>query len=933
MSTADRDRLALELFQGALDLSPDERAAWLADRYEGDDDLRREVEGLLRAHERTGGILDGGLPLGDLRGALPENPGVLREEQIEPSLRAALADRYRIVEELGRGGMAIVFLAWELKHDRRVVIKALKPAIAYLYGADRFEREVQLAARLAHPHILGLIDSGSEDGVLYYVMPHVKGETLKDRLGRDGALDLPQTRTLLEDIANALAYAHAMGVVHRDLKPGNVLCAGSHAYLMDFGIAKTLYEDEGSDLTGVGHVLGTPKYMAPEQASADPDVDHRADLYAWGLLAFEMLTGEAWQTDRGAPGKGGVREGILAACPDAPPGLVDLIGRSLEPTPADRVQSADDILFYFQGGVGRRPRTGAPNRGRWIAAAMLAAVAIPAAWFLSRDRAPEVVDEGGPTRVAVAPFANETSDPALDALGNLAGDWIAQGIQRAGTLPVLPWPTVLEASHRAEEEGQTHDDMVAYLGREVGAGIVVTGSFYEIGNELSFSAVATDARTGQILTQPPSISAPRDESERAIRELRDRILGGLAALGDDRMTSTGLMNDPPTLEAYRAFDRGLRLHLQQDYGLATDAYAEAFRLDTTFLLALLGEATTRNNTGDYAGADSIIQVLEARRERLSPYDDNRLTLLGAMLDGDGERALRAARRGLEMGPASRSSYAVALIAVSLNRPLEAKEVLEAVDPDLGGMRGWAQYWTQLSHARHLLGDFEGDYEAATSMRERYPERRVASVLQARALAASGDTARLARLLDEVSSMSPNTYWSYGGALIVAGEELAVHGFRELAAPYWEQAAAWLDTQLERDPGRREHRYWLGTAYYDMGRFDDAREVFAGLVVDHPDRIDYRGLAALAIAQDGDAAAARAMLGSRPRYDPGDYLSYLARIEAVVGTEAQAISLFSEALEEGVDGFPWLHASAFRDLWALRDHPQFAQLLARGARPN
>ncbi len=918
MPPARGDRDALELFQGALEIPEPERAAWLRESTGGDDDLISEVEALLSAHARTSGILD--------RRPFNDDVGVLREDQIEPVLREALADRYEIREELGRGGMALVFLARERKHDRTVVIKALKPGVAYLYGAERFEREVQIAAQLSHPHILGLIDSGSDGGVLYYVMPHVAGETLRDRLKREGALAFEAAEPLLEDIANALAYAHAHGVVHRDLKPGNVLCAGTHAYLMDFGIAKTLDEDR-EQLTGLGHAVGTPSYMAPEQAGADPEIDERADLYAWGLLAYEMLTGSRVEKTKGAVGVE-IRERLREASPSLSDGWIELIARCLEPEPSARVASADEILLHFQTAdrmSARRSQRSRPAIWRrwWVPTA--AVVILAAGTILAWPRGPSFPDGGAP--VAVAPFVNETGDASLDPLGNLAADWIAQGVQQLGTLPVLPWPTVLDASRAAAEDGLP-TDMVSYLAREIGAGIVITGSFYDLGDEIQFGAAVTDAATGERLMSPSPISAPRDRAETAIRELRDRIMGSFAVASDERLAAVPLSREPPKLEAYRTFDRGIRLYNEQDYSAASREFANAFHQDTTFIVALLYQATTLYNTGRHAEVDSVLRLIEPSRERLTQYQDNRWEFLRSTLDGDGERALRIARRAVEMGPGSRAAYNYGLTAIHLNRPAEAFEALTSVDPEGGAMRGWAQYWTQLSHATHLLGLFDQELAAATAMREGFPERRVASVLQARALAAAGNQDSLGRLLDGIAALSPRTYWSFAGALVISGEELSAHGYAEDAGPYFERAIDWLGSQLAAEPSDRPHRYWLASAYYDLGRWPEARQVFEGLVADYPERRDYRGLAALAIAQMGEPDSALTILGDPPRFDSGDHVLTRARLESIFGNADRALDLFSEALDRGTGAVPWLHASALRDLWQLSDRPRFQQLLAR-----
>ena len=213
-------------------------------------------------------------------------------------LAEALADRYRLEREVGAGGMATVYLAEDVKHRRRVAVKVLRPELAASLGPQRFLREIEIAAQLSHPHVLPLLDSGQiptdqgGPGFLYYVMPFVDGESLRQRLAREGALPIGEAVRLLGEVTDALAHAHRRGVVHRDIKPDNVMLAERHALVTDFGVAKAVSEATGKhEATSVGMALGTPTYMAPEQASADPSLDHRADLYAIGAMAYEMLTG------------------------------------------------------------------------------------------------------------------------------------------------------------------------------------------------------------------------------------------------------------------------------------------------------------------------------------------------------------------------------------------------------------------------------------------------------------------------------------------------------------------------------------------------------------------------------------------------------------------------------------------------------------------
>ena len=201
-------------------------------------------------------------------------------------LKIALADRYRIEREIGRGGMATVYLAEDLKHHRQVAIKVLRPDLAATLGPERFLREIEVAAQLQHPHILPLHDSGEADGFLYYVMPFVEGQSLRDKLAKEGELPIGDAVRILRDVVDALTEAHAHGVVHRDIKPENILLRGRHALVTDFGVAKAVSEATGREkLTTAGVALGTPAYMAPEQAAADPHLDQRVDIYAVGAMA------------------------------------------------------------------------------------------------------------------------------------------------------------------------------------------------------------------------------------------------------------------------------------------------------------------------------------------------------------------------------------------------------------------------------------------------------------------------------------------------------------------------------------------------------------------------------------------------------------------------------------------------------------------------
>jgi serine/threonine-protein kinase len=207
-------------------------------------------------------------------------------------LRSALAERYRIERELGAGGMATVYLARDIKHDREVALKVLRPDLSAVIGTERFLSEVRITAKLDHPHILTLIDSGEADGMLYYVLPYVRGESLRAKLSREKQLSVDEALSITRQVASALDYAHAQGVVHRDIKPENILLHEGEAVLADFGIALAVKEAGGNRLTETGLSLGTPQYMSPEQATGDRALDRRSDIYSLAAVFYEMLGGE-----------------------------------------------------------------------------------------------------------------------------------------------------------------------------------------------------------------------------------------------------------------------------------------------------------------------------------------------------------------------------------------------------------------------------------------------------------------------------------------------------------------------------------------------------------------------------------------------------------------------------------------------------------------
>ena len=363
-------------------------------------------------------------------------------------LLAALGERYALEREIGAGGMATVYLAKDLRHGRNVAIKVVRPELSGPGGIARFLREIELAARLQHPHILPVFDSGTlDDGdggqTPYFVMPFVEGEALRARLGREKQLPVDDAISLAAEVADALAYAHAHGVVHRDIKPENILMSGGHGVIADFGVAKAIESgaapsgETATGLTQVGLAIGTPQYMAPEQATGRDVIDARADQYSLGCVLYEMLAGSP-------PFAGGAPQSVLArnmtaprphvkkVRPDVPDALEDVVIRAMAIDPADRFPDMSALATAL-----RQARAVAKPRRKTavvLAAAAIAAGAAGAvAWLATRPSAIAVTEEA--ETIAVLPF--NASGPGVEVLGEGMVDLLATNLQGVGGIKVV----------------------------------------------------------------------------------------------------------------------------------------------------------------------------------------------------------------------------------------------------------------------------------------------------------------------------------------------------------------------------------------------------------------------------------------------------------------------------------------------------------------
>ena len=509
-------------------------------------------------------------------------------------IRSALADRYLIERDLGQGGMAWVFLAQDLKHRRLVAVKVLRPEIGAVIGAERFLREIEIAAQLNHPHILPLHDSGEVAGLLYYIMPFVEGESLRDRLQREAQLPLDDALKITREVADALAYAHARGVVHRDVKPENILLQSGHAVVADFGIARAIATAAGGNLTETGMVLGTPSYMSPEQGAGESALDGRSDVYSLGCVLYEMLAGEP-------PFSGPTAQAIFARrMTDPVPSLRTVrervpeqveraIATALARAPADRYTTAAQFAVALSEGAvpALPPRRGLPIRravGAAIALVLLVGIGLA---VLKTKSGPALAVSA--TRVAVLPFAVRGSESFVYLAEGMV-DLLSRNLDGAGDLRTIDPGTILTAVARNSGTEVLDVERGRAIARRVGAGLYVLGSIHAVGGRMRIQAVLYDeavARAGS----PTQASVEGDSADlfAVVDRLSAQLLVNRSRGPESRLTETAAITTRSlvALKSYLEAEHRLRAASLEPAKLdsAIARFQQAVTEDSTFALA------------------------------------------------------------------------------------------------------------------------------------------------------------------------------------------------------------------------------------------------------------------------------------------------------------------------------------------------------------
>ena len=655
-------------------------------------------------------------------------------------LQSTLGSAYTIDRELGGGGMSRVFLAHETALGRNVVVKVLSENVVIDLSAERFAREVRLAASLQHPNIVPVLTTGVADGVPYYTMPYVKGESLRARMTQDGTLPQRLVVSILRDLARALQHAHGEGVVHRDIKPENILLSGDAAVVTDFGIAKaisvaltTSSQDPKSDmtLTQAGSSLGTPAYMSPEQVAGDP-IDHRTDIYAWGIIAYELLAGE-----HPFAGKTSVAQ-ILAAqlsqvpalltekAPGIPPLLADLVMRCLSKSPDQRVLSAAALLESLDDVYQSRETVPVPPAKRPFNKAIAAAVGISALfalgvyWYFSGQATRNVASST--SSVAVLPFADDRADSAEAYFGEGIADELMTALGKVPGLRVASRTSSIAVARRRDLDARE-------IARQLGVAAIVEGTVRRSGEQLRVTAQLTNASDGLTMWSDvyereikDVFAVQHDITQAVLAALRPDLAGTTSAYG----TAAGPGTSDP--EAYDLYLRGLYLIERRGPGVqrAADYFTQATRKDPHFARAYAQLAAALSFFPYFAGVPAARVEPRARAAaeqalRLDPtLAEPRVALAMAHWHAyrwkEAEKEFRHALNADSTSAVAHTQFGRFLLSTGRIYPaIQEFRTARRLDP----LAATSSVW--LSHALAYTGDYKAAFEEGKRSRELDPD--------------------------------------------------------------------------------------------------------------------------------------------------------------------------------------------------------------------
>ncbi len=775
-------------------------------------------------------------------------------------LQGALGDAYRIERELGGGGMSRLFLASEMSLSRQVVVKVLPPELASEVSAARFKQEVELAAHLQHPNIVPVLSAGARGDLLYYIMPYVVGESLRHRLTREGKLPVADAVRILWEVADALAYAHAEGVIHRDIKPENILLEGSHAVLTDFGVARALLEARsGEPLTDAGMRVGTPRYMSPEQAAGERQLDARADVYALAVVGYEMLAGFA-------PFVGPTAQAVVAAhmttTPrslsdvrlETPSEVVGVITRALAKDPVERVQTAAEFrdAIGASSGTLAPAATATPRRGgaervagrlRWlrrtapgvgVSLAIGVVLVFGAYQAISRYKARAPASAELAKSIAVLPFVNISAQ-----LGN---DYFSDGMTEELTNALTNVEGLRVASRTSAFAFKGKQEDIQRIAEQLHVGTVLEGSVRKEGDRLRVTAQLINGTDGYHLWSQAyerdlkDVFAVQEDISRAIvSALKIKLVQGANAPLVRPSTSN--------VKAYDLYLKGRYFwNRRTEEGLRRGAeyFEQAIAVDPHYSIAYSGLADTYTLLGvySYLSPKQALPKARAAAERALETDDSlaeghaSLAHVKMVYDWDWPGALREFQRAIELNPRYATAhqwYALCLTALhrlpeataEARRAQELDPLSLIINTDVGlllYLQGQLdQAIEQFQKTLELNPDFfvahfglALAYEQKGNFRGAVAELETATTLSRRSTimlatlghgyAVAGRRADALRVLNELEGLAKQRYVSpYGVATIYAGLGENDQAFRWLQRAYEDRSVWLIHLALRVDP--------------------------------------------------------------------------------------------------------------------------------------
>ena len=867
----------------------------------------------------------------------PELTETLQTPVHELTTGSTFAGRYQIIEELGKGGMGKVYKVFDDKIKEKIALKLIKSEIASdKETIERFSNELRLARKISHRNVCRMFDLGEAEGDHFITMEYVHGEDLKSMIRMTGMLGIGTVLSVGKQICDGLDEAHNLGVVHRDLKPTNIMIdKGGNAKIMDFGIARSIREKR---ITGPSVLIGTPEYMSPEQAEAK-EVDQRSDIYSLGIILYEMATGRVPFEGQTALSvamkhKGEIPKNPKQFNPDIPDDLSGVILKCLEKDKSKRYQSAGEVhaeLEKIEKGIPTTERV-VPERKTltsreitvkfnlkklFIPAVIIGLAICAAAIFFLRSRGPQYDSK----RIIVSVFENQTGDKSLDPLGRVASDWITQGLSKTGLVEVLSVPPGETAPGTPKEE-----ERIRGMAKESGAGTLVSGTYFLQGKTLSFHAQINNMSKAKLIKALDPVSSPVEEPLKAIELLRQKVMGVLAIIYNPRFGSfVDVLGQPPTYEAYKEYTEGSELFGRYDFKEAIGHFSRAAELDPSFKSPLLMAAVAYLNLGENAKAGELAKDVDKAVEKLGAVDRVSLDWLKADLQGDQAGSLRAARQGASMQRGA-WNFQWAYEALDNNYPREAIMALSRLDPAGIWMNGWAEYWRRMTQGYHMLGKHKEELKQARRGRKQYPEDIDVLYFEVRALAALGKIAEINKLVDESFGLRP-TEMSPGTMMFYAGEFLKVHGFKKEALQMLDRSIQWYKAKPRQELDKKEIRSELAFALYLAEKWEEARTLYEGLLKEEPANVGYFGYCGALAARRGDREEAlriSAQLQSlKTPYLWGSDTYWRAIIAGLLEDKENAVRILREAIDQGVS---YWNLYTDVDLEPLRDYPLFIELI-------